>query len=64
MDILLETIGLTMQEFTNVVVIAVILLVGLGALRMFAKMAKSMMRMGCAVIFIIVIGMFLLNVLN
>ena len=64
MDVLLNTIGLTTQELTQLVVVAVLLIVGLGALRMFAKMAKSMVRMGCAVIILIVVGLFVLNVLN
>jgi hypothetical protein len=64
MDILLETTGLTMQELTNFVIVAVILLVALGVLRLVAKMAKSMIRLGCVMVLVIVLGLFLLNVLN
>ena len=47
MDALTELIGLTSQEFMQLVIVGIILVVGLFILRAAFKLTATLLRMGC-----------------
>ncbi|MFQ5422219.1 MAG: hypothetical protein ACE5FD_16470 [Anaerolineae bacterium] len=64
MSELLANFGLTTGEVTQMVILAVVLLVGLFLARMALKLTAALFRIGCFAILFIVGAIFLLNVLN
>ncbi len=64
MDSLAQLIGLAPAELTQIAVVAVLLLIGVIALKFIFKLAASMIRIGCGVSVLIVGGLYLLNLLN
>ena len=61
---LLANFGLTTGELTQMVILAVVLLVGLFLARMALKLTAALFRIGCLAVLFIVGAIFLLNVLN
>ncbi|MFQ5400068.1 MAG: hypothetical protein ACE5E7_10770 [Anaerolineae bacterium] len=64
MDAILNSIGLTSGELSQLVVLGVILLVGLFLLRIVFKLTATLFRVGCFAILFIVAAVFILNLLN
>lgn len=64
MNDLLNSIGLASGEVTQLIVLAVVLLVGLFLLRMLFKLTATLFRVGCFAILFIVAAVFVLNLLN
>lgn len=64
MQELLNTIGLSQQEFINIAIIAVVALIALGILRSILKLTATILRLGCAVIILGVIAMTFISMLN
>lgn len=64
MDALLESIGLTSGEFTQMLVLGVLLLVGLIMARVALKLTATLFRIGCFGIFLIVAILFFFNILG
>lgn len=64
MESFLQIIGLSLDEFINLAVVAIAALIGLFLLRMMFKLTATLLRLGCAIILIGVGIMFVLNVLN
>jgi hypothetical protein len=64
MDELLNTIGLASGELTQIVIVAVVLLVGLFLLRVLFKLTATLFRVGCFAILFIVAAVFVMNLLN
>lgn len=64
MSELLNSIGLASGEVTQLIVLAVVLLVGLFLLRMVFKLTATLFRVGCFAILFIVAAVFVLNLLN
>ncbi|MCB0035588.1 MAG: hypothetical protein KDE51_16260 [Anaerolineales bacterium] len=64
MEQILQFIGLSFDEFINLVIVAIAALVGLFLLRMMFKLTATLLRLGCAIIVIGLGLMFVLNVLN
>lgn len=64
MDELLNTIGLASGELTQIVILAVVLLVGLFLLRVLFKLTATLFRVGCFAILFIVAAVFVMNLLN
>jgi hypothetical protein len=55
--------GIMGPEVVRLVIIAVVLLVGLGVLRFLFKMTKTAMQVGCALILFVVAAIFVLTIL-
>ncbi|MEJ2750622.1 MAG: hypothetical protein P8183_22360 [Anaerolineae bacterium] len=64
MDELLNSIGLASGEVTQLIILAVVLLVGLVLLRVLFKLTATLFRVGCFAILFIVAAVFVLNLLN
>jgi hypothetical protein len=64
MDELLNSIGLASGEVTQLIILAVVLLVGLFLLRVLFKLTATLFRVGCFAILFIVAAVFVLNLLN
>jgi hypothetical protein len=64
MSDLLNSIGLASGEVTQLIVLAVVLLVGLFLLRLVFKLTATLFRVGCFAILFIVAAVFVLNLLN
>ena len=64
MQALSELLGLEVQELTRILVLSGIFLVGLVSLRVFLKLAMSVVRMGCAISLFIVVAIFVMSLLN
>lgn len=64
MDAFLQSIGLSMDELIQLIVIAVAALIGLAILRIMFRLTATLLRMGCAVIVIGMAVLFFLNVFN
>ncbi|MCB9419193.1 MAG: hypothetical protein H6667_05285 [Ardenticatenaceae bacterium] len=64
MSELLNSIGLASGEVTQLIVLAVVLLVGLFLLRVAFKLTATLFRVGCFAILFIVAAVFVLNLLN
>jgi hypothetical protein len=64
MDELLNTIGLASGELTQIVIVAVVLLVGLFLLRVLFKLTATLFRVGCFAVLFIVAAVFVMNLLN
>ena len=61
---LLNAIGLASSEMTQLIILAVVLLIGLFLVRTLFKLTKAVFRMGCFIILFIVAAGFILNLLN
>ena len=61
MDTLLEAVGLTGGEFTRILVLGLLLLVGLMMARVALKLTATLFRIGCFSIILIVAALFLFN---
>lgn len=61
MDTLLTTFGLTLDQFWLLVIVVVGGLVVLGVLRGLFRMAANLVRIGCVLLVIIVIGVVVLG---
>ncbi len=64
MSDLLNSIGLASGEVTQLIILAVVLLVGLFLLRLVFKLTATLFRVGCFAILFIVATVFVLNLLN
>lgn len=64
MDSLLETIGLTSGELTQLIVLAGILIVGLFLARVALKLTAALFRIGCFAVILIVAAVFALKMFN
>ncbi len=64
MSELLNSIGLASGEVTQLIILAVVLLVGLFLLRVLFKLTATLFRVGCFAILFIVAAVFVLNLLN
>lgn len=64
MDQLLQTIGLTMGDFTTLAVLAAVLLIGLFLLRILFKITATLLRVGCFLILFILFAAFILMILT
>lgn len=64
METLLQTLGLTSDEFFNLLIIAVAAVIALGILRVMFRLTATLVRMGCAVVVIGLGVLFVLNILN
>jgi hypothetical protein len=64
MSELLNSIDLASGEVTQLIVLAVVLLVGLFLLRLVFKLTATLFRVGCFAILFIVAAVFVLNLLN
>ncbi len=64
MTALLDSIGLASSDVTQLVILAVTLLVGLFLLRMAFKLTAALFRVGCLAILFIVGASFVLKFLN
>ena len=64
MNELLNSIGLASGEVTQLIILAVVLLVGLFLVRTFFKLTATLFRVGCFAIFFIVAAVFVINLLN
>lgn len=64
METLLQMIGLSSDEFFNLVIIAVAAVIALGILRIMFRLTTTLVRMGCAVVVIGLGVLFVLNILN
>lgn len=61
---LLDAIGLASGEVNQIIILAVVLLVGLFLVRTLFKLTKTLFRVGCFAILFIVVAVFVLNLLN
>jgi len=61
MDSLLEAVGMTSGEFTRLLILGLLLLVGLFMARVALKLTATLFRIGCLGIFLIVAVVFLLD---
>lgn len=64
MEALLNSIELTSGEFTQIIILALVLLVGLFVLRVAFKLTASLFRLGCLGVLFILAAFFVLNLLN
>ena len=64
MNDLLKAIGLASGEVTQLIVLAVVLLVGLFLLRLMFKLTATLFRVGCFAVLFIVAAVFVMNLLN
>lgn len=61
---LLNTIGLAPGEVNQMIILAVVLLVGLFLVRTLFKLTATLFRVGCFAILFIVAAVFVINLLN
>jgi hypothetical protein len=61
---LLTSWGLSSGEMTQMIILAVVLLVGLFLLRTFFKLTATLFKIGCLAILFIVATIFMLNLVN
>ncbi|MEZ4510918.1 MAG: hypothetical protein R3C62_03500 [Chloroflexota bacterium] len=64
MDALLDAIGLTSGDLTQILVIIAILLVGLFVVRGMFRLTATLFRLGCLVVIIIAVLMLWLKLFN
>ena len=64
MDALLETIGLTGAELTQILVVLAVLLIALFLLRTMFRLTAALFRVGCFVVVLIGIGLVAVNLFN
>lgn len=64
MEDLLAQIGLTPNELMQMVILAVILLVGLVLARIALRLTAALLRIGCFIVLMIITAVFILNLLN
>jgi hypothetical protein len=64
MDALLDSIGLTGGELTNILIIIAVLLVGLFLVRAMFRLTATLFRLGCFVVILIAVVMLWLNLFN
>jgi hypothetical protein len=64
MNDLLNSIGLASTEVTQLIILAVVLLVGLFLLRLVFKLTATLFRVGCFAVLFIVAAVFVMNLLN
>lgn len=64
MDTLLTSLGLSSDEFWNLVVLAVVALVALGILRVMLRLTATLVRLGCVVVVIGLVLAFVFSVFN
>lgn len=64
MNDFLNSIGLASGEVTQLIILAVVLLVGLFLLRLVFKLTATLFRVGCFAILFIVAAVFVMNLLN
>jgi hypothetical protein len=64
MESLLQNLGLSSGEMTQVIVLSVILIIGLFLARIALKLTAALFRIGCFVAILIVAAVFFLNLLN
>jgi predicted phage tail protein len=64
MNDLLSAIGLASGELTQIIILAVVLVVGLFLVRVVFKLTATLFRVGCFAILFIVGAVFVLNLLN
>ena len=64
MDAFLQSIGLTFEELTRLIIIGIAALIALGILRVMFRLTATLLRMGCAVIIIGLAVLFFVNIFN
>jgi hypothetical protein len=64
MDLLLETLNITFGQLVGIGALGVVLLVAWLALRFTMRLTASLFRLGCAIIFLIVIASLILTTLT
>ncbi len=64
MSELLTSFGLSSGELTQMITLAIVLLIGLFLLRTFLKLTATLFRVGCFAILFIVAAVFAMNLLN
>ena len=64
MNTLLTSLGLSPDEFWNLVVLAAVALVALGILRVMLRLTATLVRLGCVVVVIGLVLAFVFSVFN
>lgn len=64
MDTLLESVGLTSGELTQLIILGIILIIGLFLARIALKLTAALFRIGCFAAILIIAVVFVINALN
>lgn len=64
MDVLLDAIGLTGAELTQILVVIAVLLVALILIRTMFRLTAALFRVGCFVVILVGATLLVLNLLN
>ncbi|MCA9972278.1 MAG: hypothetical protein KC425_18780 [Anaerolineales bacterium] len=64
MENLSQLVGLAPEQLTQLLILAVVLIVGLFVLRVFLKLTATLFRLGCFVVLLIVAAVYVLSLLG
>lgn len=64
MEVISQGLGLTVSQFTQLIVLAAVLVVGLVFLRLFMKLTAAFFRMGCIGIVLLVAAFYLFSLFS